>query len=310
MFYQFRVKGHLGSQWTTWFGDATISLEDNGDILLTGPVVDRAALHGLLKKRVLRENNPLSAKSKRNIFMATISTVSRSRNLSVALAVVGMVIGGEYFFRHYVLFWFPTFGTLLVNDMLSLFLVYLLLTIGLGAFMHVNWRRELAGIGQALREGLTSWNFTFWVLALVLSVWALSIVDGLLWGNIKLPMILSSYRNSTVWLANLAPILKVVSLILVNGLFVPVSEEYLWRGLVQVRLIRILSTPFAIGLTAVLFSLKHALVDASLGRFLTLVAFGVICGVVAQRHSWRRSAALHMVANTVLTVMSLILGLN
>ena len=242
--------------------------------------------------------------------MVTISTVSRSRNLSVALAVVGMVIGGEYFFRHYVLFWFPTLGTLLVNDMLSLFLVYLLLTVSLGSFMHVNWRRELAGIGQALREGLTSWNFTFWVLALVISVWALSIVDGLLWGNIKLPMIVSSYRNSTVWLANLAPILKAVSLILVNGLFVPVAEEYLWRGLVQARLIRILSTPFAIGMTAVLFSLKHAIVDASLGRFLTLVAFGVICGVVAQRNSWRRSAALHMVANTVLTVMSLIFGLN
>ena len=93
-------------------------------------------------------------------------------------------------------------------------------------------------------------------------------------------MIVSSYRNSTLWLANVAPILKAMSLILVNGLFVPVAEEYLWRGLVQVRLILILSTPFAIGLTAVLFSLKHAVVDASLRRFLTLVAFGVICGVV------------------------------
>ena len=242
--------------------------------------------------------------------MATISSVSRSRNLSVALAVVGLVIGGEYFFRHYVLFWLPTFGTLLVNDMLALFLVYLLLTVGLGSFMHVNWRQELADIGLALREGLTSWNFTFWVLALVLSVWALSMVDQLLWGNIKLPMIVSSYRNSTVWLSNLTPILKAVSLILVNGLFVPVAEEYLWRGLVQVRLNRILSTPFAIGLTAFLFSLKHALVDASLGRFLTLIAFGVICGVVAQHNSWRRSAALHIVANTVLTVMGLIFGLN
>ena len=242
--------------------------------------------------------------------MAAISPVSRSRNLSVALAVVGMVIGGEYFFRHYVLFWLPTFGTLLVNDMLSLFLVYLLLPVGLGSFMHVNWQQELAGIGQALRDGLTSWNFTVWVLALVLGVWVLSMVDRLLWGNIEIPMIVSSYRNSTVWLANLASILKVVSLILVNGLFVPIAEEYLWRGLVQVRLIRILPTPFAIGLTAVLFSLKHALVDASLGRFLALIAFGVICGVVAQRNSWRCSAALHMVANTVVTVIGLIFGLT
>ena len=48
--YQIRVKGHLGCGWTEWFDDLTITLEDNGDTLLTGPVVDQAALHGLLKK--------------------------------------------------------------------------------------------------------------------------------------------------------------------------------------------------------------------------------------------------------------------
>src|SRR4051812_46109839 len=48
--YEIRIKGHLGSQWTDWFGGATITLEDNGDTILTGPVVDQAALHGLLKK--------------------------------------------------------------------------------------------------------------------------------------------------------------------------------------------------------------------------------------------------------------------
>jgi len=48
--YQIRVKGHLGSQWTDWFGGLTVTLEDNGETLLTGPVVDQAALHGLLKK--------------------------------------------------------------------------------------------------------------------------------------------------------------------------------------------------------------------------------------------------------------------
>jgi len=48
--YQIRVKGHLDSQWTDWFGGLAINLEDNGDTLLTGPIVDQAALHGLLKK--------------------------------------------------------------------------------------------------------------------------------------------------------------------------------------------------------------------------------------------------------------------
>ena len=48
--YQIRVKSHLGSDWTDWFEGLTITLEDDGDMLLTGPVVDQAALHGLLKK--------------------------------------------------------------------------------------------------------------------------------------------------------------------------------------------------------------------------------------------------------------------
>jgi hypothetical protein len=48
--YQIRIKGHLGCQWTDWFGGLTITLEEDGDTLLTGPVVDQAALYGLLRK--------------------------------------------------------------------------------------------------------------------------------------------------------------------------------------------------------------------------------------------------------------------
>ena len=44
------TRGHLGREWTDWFGGLTLTLEDNGETLLTGPVVDQAALHGVLKK--------------------------------------------------------------------------------------------------------------------------------------------------------------------------------------------------------------------------------------------------------------------
>jgi hypothetical protein len=50
LIYQIRIKGHLDSQWTDWFEGMTITLEDNGETLLSGPVIDQAALHGLLKK--------------------------------------------------------------------------------------------------------------------------------------------------------------------------------------------------------------------------------------------------------------------
>jgi hypothetical protein len=48
--YQVRIKGHLGGQWTDWFQGLAITLDDSGDTLLTGSVVDQAALHGLLRK--------------------------------------------------------------------------------------------------------------------------------------------------------------------------------------------------------------------------------------------------------------------
>jgi hypothetical protein len=48
--YQIRIKGHLGQQWTGWFEGLTITLADNGETVLTGPVVDQAALHGVLRK--------------------------------------------------------------------------------------------------------------------------------------------------------------------------------------------------------------------------------------------------------------------
>jgi hypothetical protein len=48
--YEIRVEGHLSPQWTDWYDGLTITLEEDGNTLLTGPVIDQAALHGLLKK--------------------------------------------------------------------------------------------------------------------------------------------------------------------------------------------------------------------------------------------------------------------
>ncbi|MGB4873132.1 MAG: hypothetical protein WBO48_06900 [Candidatus Promineifilaceae bacterium] len=50
MVYEIRIKGHLGQRWAVWFEGLTITQADNGDTLLTGPVIDQAALYGLLRK--------------------------------------------------------------------------------------------------------------------------------------------------------------------------------------------------------------------------------------------------------------------
>jgi hypothetical protein len=48
--YEIKIEGHLGYQWIDWFGNARITLEDDGNTLLTCPVIDQAALFRLLKK--------------------------------------------------------------------------------------------------------------------------------------------------------------------------------------------------------------------------------------------------------------------
>ena len=49
-YYQIRLQGHLDQKWATWFEDLTITLAENGETVLTGPVVDQAALYGVLRK--------------------------------------------------------------------------------------------------------------------------------------------------------------------------------------------------------------------------------------------------------------------
>jgi len=48
--YEIRVQGHLGQQWMDWFEGLSVTLEEDGSTLITGPLVDQAALYGLLKK--------------------------------------------------------------------------------------------------------------------------------------------------------------------------------------------------------------------------------------------------------------------
>jgi hypothetical protein len=48
--YEIRIKGHLDDRWAAWFGGLTVSRADNSETVLSGPVVDEAALHGLLRK--------------------------------------------------------------------------------------------------------------------------------------------------------------------------------------------------------------------------------------------------------------------
>jgi len=48
--YDIRVKGHLDGRWSEWFGGLTITNPEEGETLISGEIVDQAALHGVLAK--------------------------------------------------------------------------------------------------------------------------------------------------------------------------------------------------------------------------------------------------------------------
>ena len=73
--YEIRIKGHLDPRWAEWFDSLAITLDENGCMLLTGPVVDQAALYGLLKK--VRD---LGLTWSRSILSKTTRQISQTSN--------------------------------------------------------------------------------------------------------------------------------------------------------------------------------------------------------------------------------------
>jgi hypothetical protein len=48
--YEIRLKGHLDSRWAAWFDGLSLTQDSGGTTVISGPVLDQAALHGLLQK--------------------------------------------------------------------------------------------------------------------------------------------------------------------------------------------------------------------------------------------------------------------
>lgn len=48
--YEIRLQGHLDARWASWFDGLVLTNESDGSTVISGPVADQAALHGLLRK--------------------------------------------------------------------------------------------------------------------------------------------------------------------------------------------------------------------------------------------------------------------
>jgi len=99
-------------------------------------------------------------------------------------------------------------------------------------------------------------------------------------------------------------------LLLGNGVVGPAAEERVWRGVAQTDLVGRWGVAAGVVVTAVLFSLKHAVIDASLGRLFTITALGLVWGGVRHRWGTGASTVAHVTTNTVATSQVILLALG
>lgn len=105
------------------------------------------------------------------------------------------------------------------------------------------------------------------------------------------------------------PLLAVVFL-LGNGVAVPIAEEQVWRGIVQTEFVARWGTVIGIGLTAILFALKHVVVDLSIARLTTLLVLGLVLGVLRHRYGTVSTVITHIGMNLLSTASVVLLVLQ
>jgi membrane protease YdiL (CAAX protease family) len=224
-----------------------------------------------------------------------------------ALGLVAIVVLAEYLARRVLAPALPVLGSPTVNDLLAVVVAYAPLV----ALTAAPGARTPAALGRTLRAlagQARTWPPWAGGVLFLGAVLALAPLDARLWGTVRLPAV-TLPPAPVVLFAGAGVPLSVASLLLVNGLFVPLVEERLWRGLIQPGLGASWGLlPGLLG-AAALFSLKHAVVDASLGRLLALTAGGLVLGTVALRAGgrtgWWASAVSHAGGNTVATAIFL-----
>lgn len=147
-----------------------------------------------------------------------------------------------------------------------------------------EYRRRPASIGWGSAAGLL-------ILALMTGTSAL---DRVLWGgSAEVPTHIADGLRGGIWVAGL--------FLLTNGIVVPICEELAWRGIIQTPIVRAWGPIAGVAVVAVLFAIKHVVVDASAARLTTLLMMSLVLGVVRHRWGTMSSTLAHVVVNFVAT---------
>jgi uncharacterized protein len=228
------------------------------------------------------------------------SGLGQMGSVASALRIAAAIVAVEYLARHVAAFAVPTLAEPRVNETLAGGVALVALSLVTARVVGAR------GLGHALVGVLASarrWEAWAGGVSALAAGFGVGLVDRVLWGNVVLRSFSLPLQDTTL-LVSASRWLVPASLVVVNGLIVPLAEEWLWRGLVQPRIVRTYGGPAGIAITAAACSLEHAIVDASLQRLLAIGISGAVFGVVARRASWKASALAHVVASSVVAALA------
>ncbi len=140
-----------------------------------------------------------------------------------------------------------------------------------------------------------------------------SIIAGIVGGASLNPFVELGISRIDEWLFGPEPDLAVgmkeaglivaVLFLVGNGVFVPIVEEYVWRGMIQRHFRRAWGPIWALIATALLFTAKHIVTDLYYGRTLQLLVFSFVVCYVGSRWGTGASTIAHLLANTGATLL-------
>jgi membrane protease YdiL (CAAX protease family) len=188
----------------------------------------------------------------------------------------------------------PALGNVVAGDAIA---------IGLG-MVAAAW--IVARYGQANGVAFGDWSYHWTPSTVGLGAVSGALAVGLMWvtSQIDLALWVMPADALTVFAVSLQAGAWVAALLLVaNALVAPICEEIAWRGVVQTALVRGWGPLIGIGLTAILFAMKHALLDGTFARITTLLMLGLVFGVVRHRWGTGASTVTHVVVNLYATAV-------
>ncbi len=233
------------------------------------------------------------------------------KDILIALALIILIIGGEFTSRRIIAMILPTYFDYFFMDLICLGGFYLVICTVVYLLMGGDRGEKTCYTGFSLRVWYQRGTFYNAALFIMLGIQIVNRLDvyfftGVDW-NLQIIPVLESifktsfYTNIPLYAENAELAISIV-FIIINGIWVPIAEEFLWRGIIQTKLTYYLPPWTAITIVSIFFSLKHAVVDLVLIRLLFLISFGITVGWAKQRTNTGISTSAHIYINLVGTI--------